>query len=165
MQGGNGNGLAEVLIPITAGTVADRLDLSMWGGTTHNPDPIVAGTYELTGIQTATNTCTVCVAIGAMWPEGGAPNFEFIYFATGGTANITMIDPNPGGVIEYEMTNVTFQHVRLNNGVSTPLDDGCVTAVDRLVYRGTFEGGSARLARDDQVRISPGDPLPRYSRQ
>jgi len=143
MQGSNGGGLAEIIIPVTAGPVADRVILDMWGLTKHNPNPIMAGSYEMTGIQTAFQTCTVCVSLGAQWPEGEGPNFDYVYLATGGTANVTMIDPNPGGRVEFELTNITLQHVSLgpNGG---PLNDGCVTAVDRLVYRGNFEGGSAK---------------------
>ena len=113
MQGGNGGGLAEIIIPVTAGTLADRVVLDLWGMTEHNPDPIMAGTYELTGIQTAFQTCTVCVSLGAKWPEGGAPDFDYVYLATGGTANVTSIDPNPGGAVEFELTDVTLQRAGL----------------------------------------------------
>lgn len=146
VQGSVERQLGQVFIPLTVGDPNDRLVLGIWNGYEFHPEPVTAGVYPLTGDQTASHTCWVCVSLGAMWSEGAGANLDHLYFVTGGTANITRIELVAGGAIEFELTDLTLQHVRVNSGMTSPLDDGCVTAVDRISYRGTFEGGSS-LAR------------------
>jgi hypothetical protein len=135
MEGNDGNGLATVYVPLTDGPLPDMLYFFTWGGVEDHPEPIAGGTFQLTGINTNPRSCDVCVGAYPDWT--GTIDVSRMYFATTGTAVVTL-DPNPNGVVELELTNLRLNHIRIVNDQPVLHPDGCDTTVDRISFRGTF---------------------------
>jgi hypothetical protein len=136
-------GLASFYLPLEQDAAPDQLVLQLWSnyppfGTLQQAGPLVTGTFPLTGPQLQLRDCGVCVTMIGGWAPGTPPPLDAAYMATGGTVTLDTLDAQPGGAFALTLTDVTFEHVTVSNNVSTPVGDGCVTAIDNLVYTGTF---------------------------
>jgi hypothetical protein len=104
----------------------DDLTVELYKGYgTYADTEIVTGTVQLTGDESAYDTCGACVLIYANW-DRDAETADMTYLAIGGTLNITSLSPNITGNI----LNATFVHVDIDSeGVSTPSPDACMSSV------------------------------------
>jgi hypothetical protein len=103
----------------------DTLKVDLYAGVGVFANAITAGTYQLTGDELAYSTCGACVHLTA----AGAGGVTQDYMATGGTLTITAVAPT----LQATLTNVTFEHVTIAGSESTPVGDGCLSAVGNLV--------------------------------
>ena len=116
-------------------------------GTEAAPTAAVPGTYPLTGDQLQYSSCGVCVSAAAKVVQGGNSGD---FMATGGSVKITTNGAAVGGTLAIELSNVTFEQVTFNMGVSTPVGNACNTKFTKLVYSGTMEAPSAKPGNPGQ---------------
>lgn len=96
-------------------------------------------TISITGAELNFQTCGGCVVIGAKCsgcnPENSSGTATW-YMATGGSLKLTEVSPR----IKGTLTNVTFEHVTIDNTGSnptyhsTPVNDGCVTKISSMAF-------------------------------
>ena len=114
-------------------TDPDLLDIELYDGYGVFTGGIQPGTYALTGAELNYGTCGLCVlVIGNASQSGGDP-----YMATGGSITITSVSPT--GTFAGSGTNLTFTHVSVdpNTQQSTPLNDGCNSAIASVSFSAT----------------------------
>jgi hypothetical protein len=103
-------------------------------------DPIATGTFNL---GDNFGNCRACVLVIASCDGTNCSPFDpnatsAFYLATQGTLKITSLSPMAG-----TLTNAKFQHVSIDNsgsnptGVSTPINDGCTSAVTMASFSAT----------------------------
>jgi hypothetical protein len=101
----------------------DTLKIDLYQGAGVFVDSIHAGTFPLTGAETSYATCAACVHL-TVTGAGGTQD----YMATGGTLTITSVSPH----LQATLTDVAFEHVTIAGSSSTPVGDGCVSAIGHL---------------------------------
>lgn len=119
----------SLLGALNADSPPDLIDIELFKGFgAFTTGEIRTGTFEITGEELTFATCGVCVFIGADYVDGVGPTSD--YLATGGTVTITSVSPNLTGT----MSNMTFEHVTVDAGASTPHVDGCESALTSLSF-------------------------------
>jgi hypothetical protein len=103
----------------------DTLKVDLYQGLGVFTESIHVGTFPLTGDELSYATCAACVHLTATGGGGGTQD----YMATGGTLTISAVSPN----LQATLSDITFEHVIISGSVSTPVGDGCVSAVSHLV--------------------------------
>jgi hypothetical protein len=111
-------------------------------GTQQAPTPAVAGTYQISGNQLQYADCSICLTLGS---NGDGTTIEDDFMATGGTVVITEVGTAAGGNLNVTLTNLTFEQVTFNGATSTPVGNGCVTAISNATYTGTMMAPPANL--------------------
>jgi hypothetical protein len=106
-------------------------------GTETNPTPVVPGTYPLTGAQLQYADCGVCLTMASNVAADGM-SYDDDFMATGGTVTINTVDGRVGGVLDVAFANVTFEHVTFDGPTSTPVGDGCTTAITSASFHGVL---------------------------
>lgn len=123
---------------LNADTMPDIVQLELYKGLgAFTNTEIVPGNYPLTGEELNYETCGVCVIFYTDADLNGTA-FADNYFVTGGTVNITSVSPNITGTL----TNLTLEHVTIdeaNNYHSTPVGDGCNSAITSLAFDATVQ--------------------------
>jgi hypothetical protein len=111
-----------------------QLFLELYKGSPPFNGTFKTGTFDIEGAQLNYETCGVC----ALVYEGVIGNtYRTSYFATGGSVTITSLSPKLSGSIN----DVPFESVDIDpndNYHTTPLDDGCTTAV-KLAFDETVQ--------------------------
>lgn len=105
----------------------DVVVLELYEGKGAFSGPPAVGTYPLTGAELNYATCGVCVLLAADYADGGPS-----YFATGGSVTLSSVNGQLTGILD----DVTFGHVTIDEvtHVSTPVDDGCASQLERLTF-------------------------------
>ncbi len=116
-------------------------------GTEAAPTPLVPGTYPLTGDQLQYSSCGVCVSAAAKVAQSSNGGD---FMATGGSVKVTTAGTAVGGTLAIELSNVTFEQVTFDMGVSTPVGNACNTKIIKLVYSGTMEAPSGKPGNPGQ---------------
>lgn len=109
--------------PLEAGSPFDEIEIQLWAGFGALTNGFANGTYPITGDETQFATCGVCVFLNTNRVDD--QTYEDDYFATGGTVTLTSVQGNLTGTV----SNLTFEHVTVAQGESTPVGDGCTTGV------------------------------------
>ncbi len=125
--------LLEEAAPADVLTVALYADYGAFTGT-----GVLPGTYQITGDELDFATCGVCVIISTNSDGSG---YEDDYMATGGTLTVTEAGDQVGETLTWALTDVTLQHVTIDSvsGETTPVGDGCTTAISGATFSGTLE--------------------------
>lgn len=140
---------------ISAATPPDVVFVELYSGfapfgTETAPTAAVPGDYPLTGDQLQYSSCGVCVTAAAKVVQGGNSGD---FMATGGSVKITTNGGAVGGTLAIELSNVTFEQVTFNMGVSTPVGNACNTKITKLVYSGMMEAPTAKPGNPGQRNI------------
>jgi hypothetical protein len=109
--------------PLEAGSPFDEIEIQLWSGFGALSAGFANGTYPIAGDELQFATCGVCVFINTNRTD--PQTYEDDYFATGGSVTLSSVQGNLTGTV----TGLTFEHVTLAQGESTPAGDGCVSAV------------------------------------
>lgn len=116
---------------LNADLLADTIAVELYEGSgAFASTPIAPGTYPLTGDELNYATCGTCIFLRAdLDADTGTSQ---TYMATGGTVTITSVSPNLTGTL----SDLTFEHVEVDptTYVSTPVGDGCVSALTSLSF-------------------------------
>ena len=123
-------------------------------GTDAAPTAAVPGTYPLTGDQLQYSSCGVCVTAAAKVVTGGNSGD---FMATGGSLKISTNGAAVDGTLAIELSNVTFEQVTFNMGVSTPVGNACNTKITKLVYSGMMKAPTAKpgnLGQRNMVKLT-----------
>lgn len=118
-------------------TNADTLDIEIYDGYGVFANGVQPGTYNLTGDELNYDSCGLCVLLIAdETSQGGDP-----YMATGGSITITSISPT--GTFAGSGTSLAFTHVTIDENTleSTPVGDGCNTAIASVSFSATVTQG------------------------
>ncbi len=113
--------------PLQAGSPFDELELDLYAGYGVFMNGFAPGTYQIAGDELQFATCGLCVFVNT---DRDANGYVDDYFATGGTVTITSIN----GTLAGTVSNLTFEHVTLAQNESTPVGDGCVTALTGATF-------------------------------
>jgi hypothetical protein len=118
-------------------TDQDLFDIEIYDGYGAFTNGVQAGTYTLTGDDLNYGTCGLCVLIYADANGQSADP----YMATAGSITITSISPT--GTFAGSGTNLTFTHVSIdqNSLQSTPVGDGCNSAISSVSFSATVTQG------------------------
>jgi hypothetical protein len=108
--------------PLEAGMPFDELELDLYAGFGAFAGGFATGTFPITAEESDFATCGLCVFVNT---DRDADGYVDDYLATGGSVTITSIN----GMLTGSVSNLTLQHVTLDESGSTPAGDGCVTAV------------------------------------
>jgi hypothetical protein len=103
----------------------DTLKVDLYQGIGVFATSIHAGTFPLTGDELSYATCGACVHLTTT----GAGGVTQDYMATGGTLTITAVAPR----LQAVLADVAFEHVTIAGSESTPVSDGCVSAISQVV--------------------------------
>lgn len=114
--------------PLEGGSPGDEIEIQLWAGFGALTNGFATGNYPITGDELQFATCGVCVFIHTN--SDGADTWDDDYFATGGSVNLTSVMGNLTGTA----TSLTFEHVTLAQGESTPVGDGCNTALTNATF-------------------------------
>lgn len=145
--------------PLEAAPPTDGLIIEFYTGyapfgTSTAPTPVLPGTYQLTGEQLDYATCGTCIRLVTNAAEDGSSEDD--YMVTGGTLTVTALGDAVGETLTLAMSNLTFEHVTIDPDTfeSTPVGDGCTTAISGATFTGTVAapamkraGSSVRLTR------------------
>lgn len=115
------DGTVAWLGTLQGGLMSDVLDIQLVSGNTVFAGGMpMPGTFSLTGAESQTMTCGVCVVIQASVPRQ-------YFLAQSGTLLVEEL----GGTMKATLTDATFAHVTIDlaTSQSTPADDGCSTSI------------------------------------
>jgi hypothetical protein len=104
-------------------------------GTQEAPTPAVAGTYQISGNQLQYADCSVCLTMASNVSADGM-SYDDDFMATGGTVTITQAGTTVGSNLKFSLSNITFEHVTFDGPTSTPVGDGCNTAITSAEFDG-----------------------------
>lgn len=104
-------------------------------GTEANPTPAVPGTYQISGNQLQYADCSICLTMASNVAADGS-SYDDDFMATGGTVTITEAGTAVGGNLKISLSNLTFEHVTFDGPTSTPVGDGCNTAITSATFEG-----------------------------
>ncbi len=109
--------------PLQTGNPFDELEIQLWAGYGALAGGFANGTYPIAGDELQFATCGVCVFINSQ--RSDAMTYVDDYFATGGSVTLSSVAGNLTGTFN----GLTFEHVTVAQGMTTPVGDGCVTTV------------------------------------
>ncbi|MBI5547068.1 MAG: hypothetical protein HY901_24575 [Deltaproteobacteria bacterium] len=119
-------------LPASDGT-ADEIQIELLEGYGVFTNGLVTGTFPLTGDELNYATCGACVTLhGDVDPTTGVTAY---YMITGGTLNVTSVS----GSLVATLTGATFEEVEIDSQTyeSTPVPNGCTSAVQQALFHGT----------------------------
>lgn len=127
--------------PLEAASPADAFLFEIYTGyapfgTQDAPTPAVAGTYPISGNQLQYADCSVCLTMVSNAQADGTYDDDFM--ATGGTVTINQVGNAVGGNLNVTFSNLTFEQVTFDQSTSTPVGNGCVTAISNATFNGVM---------------------------
>lgn len=112
-------------------------------GTTENPIPATAGTYNIVNNQLQYADCSVCLTLGS---NAAGEEYEDDFMATGGSVTINEIGNGPNTTLDVTFTNIRYEQVTFSGATSTPVGNGCITAISNASFTGTMQAPPSNLA-------------------
>lgn len=128
---------AGIFSAINADAVPDFLGLELYEGSGVFASGLKTGTFQLKGDELNYATCGACALI---YSDVDFANQKIgaTYMATGGTLTLSSFK----GQLTGTLSNATFEHVTIAKNdpyTSTPVGDGCTTAITSVDFDSTLE--------------------------
>ena len=97
----------------------------------------------MSGTQLQYKTCSVCLTLGSNSAADGS-TYDDDFMVTAGNVNITEIGTAVGQNLTVSFTNLTFEQVTISSAQSTPVGNGCVTAISNATFTGVLAAPPAK---------------------
>lgn len=133
--------------PLQTGSPFDELEFDLYAGYGVFTNGFVPGTFQIAGDELQFFTCGLCVFVNSQ--RADPQTYVDDYYATGGTVTISSI----AGTLTGTVSNLTFEHVTLANNETTPVGDGCVTAVAGATFTAPITAPPAKRGQAVSRRV------------
>ncbi len=159
-QEANTDGSGDYQYSGTLNTDIDYVDLELYAGEGAFSGNPTTGTYTIAGDDAQYSTCGLCLLIltDATDTDPTTGDFTDTYLATSGTVKITKLTSTK---LQGTITNAVFTHVTIDSTsyVSTPVGDGCGSAIDSMTFSSTISEDS-RARVEPRAQVEAGPPAP-----